>query len=130
MSNNMIEAKDVFKVNEGQTIIIKSTRCKESFCMGMVDGNPIYDINLSTDLNIVKRECEKAGFPNDFILTSTDGKKGRCVYIIPESSTKGIALAIEEIERDGKHQIMLSRVRVNHFESNKSQSRFIEQEML
>ncbi len=109
-----VESKDVTPINDGQTIIIVSHLCNESFCYGLIAADPICNICKSTNLEFVKRKCREAGFPTDFIVDSTD-KDGVC-YIIPAALTKSIAIAVEETKADDGYELKLSRCAVSHWE--------------
>ena len=109
-----VESKNVWPINDGQTIIISSKKCKESLCFGMIDGKPMWGTCISLDKKFIEFECKHAGFGTDFLFDTTDNTG--CVYIIPAASTTGIALCVEEIERKGKLELLLSRCKVSHWE--------------
>ena len=114
LNGNKVYSQEVLSVDNEQTAIITSKKCGESFCFGMRNNEPFYNICLSSDVEFVKEKCKKAGYPRDFILDDTN-KTGE-TYVIPASSTNAIALCVEEVERNGKWQLLLSKVRVVNWE--------------
>ena len=92
---NSVSMQEVLVVKQGQTAIIYSDMCDESFCFSVRGKESVYSICRSSDVDYVKRKCKQAGLPSDFIIADTNNEEG-VAHVINAYSQKGVGIAVQE----------------------------------
>ena len=108
---NFVKEGEVINVDVGETLIADSIKCNKSLCFGMTEEGPICNIYSSSDVGRVVKGCINMGYPTDFIFVNMETMRG-CLYIMPTTATKNVALMVEEKCIDGKWQIQLSKANI------------------
>lgn len=115
---NVIEKNDVIIINEGQTVVVTSKLCGESFCFTAKDDGIEGKALLTTERKTIESKCKKEGYPSQFVYVEPN--KDSCAYVISAKSESGIALCVEEVYKDSEFHLLLSKVHVREWVSSKN----------
>ncbi len=104
---------EVLSIQDGQTAIIYSPKCNESFVFFLKDRNLNYNHVYFGDVDFVRQRCLMKGHKDDFLIACADNKLAN-VCIKSAYSTLNKGLAVQKAERDGREKLKLSFVNLEN----------------
>lgn len=108
-----IKDLEVLEIKDGQTAIIYSPACNESFVFYLKDRNLSYNHVYFGDVDFVRQRCLMKGHKDDFMVACADNKLASiCVKSAYSTLNKG--LAVQKAEKDGREKLKLSFVNLEN----------------